>query len=89
VGLGAEFVGGYVQHSVPVPRWGELQYPEVIRMAPCILLFDKAGKLVGMVKDGILMDEKGREVREIADQSIKVSDLIKELVQRKVSGYVA
>lgn len=88
VSLGAEFVGGYVQHPVPAPRWREL-HREVIKMAPCILLYDKAGKLVGVVKDGILVDEKGREVREIADQSIKLSDLIKELVQRKVSGYVS
>lgn len=59
-------------------------------MAQNILLFDKAGELVGAVKDGkILVDEKGREVREITNQRIRISELIKELIQRKLSGYVA
>jgi len=59
-------------------------------VVPRILLFDKAGELVGAVQDGkMLVDEKGREVREITNQRITISDLIKELVQRKLSNYVA
>lgn len=62
----------------------------MISVVSRILLFDKAGELVGAVKDGkILVDEKGRKIREITNQRIKISDLIKELVQRKLSSYVA
>ena len=58
-------------------------------MVPHILFFDKTGKLLGEVKEGKLVDEKGGMIREITNPSIKISDLIKELIQRKISGYLA
>jgi len=61
----------------------------VVRMGQSILLFDKTGRFVGLVKDGILLDEKGKKIREINDKSVKISELVKELARPRPSNYIA